>query len=374
MKKILSSLLLFLLCAGMIFAGGAGESTASADGSYKIGVILYGREDTLGGRIYSLINDAAEALGCEVTFALGDYDPTAQITSAENLIASGVDGLIVLPLAETTSQRVSMLCRNNGVYFGLLLRTVQDETIAEEVRSNPYFVGNILGDDIGNANELSRILIEENGRTQLCMYYASEGTSMALRNEGIRQALDEYGAVQLAEAMIPTDGNTSPVASTVQNFVNTNAGIDGIISAAGSSGIGEAINSVLYSMPDKDVKYVCFDTFDGMIDAFEAGTLVAVCGGQATSAIYLFSMLYNAIDGHPLTETGQELLMPYMFLRSAEEAENFNNYIDNPEVAIYSDDEIRAMTVRHNPSFNWDELQNIMFDYTYENIISRMQI
>ena len=56
MKKILSVLLLFLLCSGMIFAGGAGESTASADGSYKIGVILYGREDTLGGRIYSLIN------------------------------------------------------------------------------------------------------------------------------------------------------------------------------------------------------------------------------------------------------------------------------------------------------------------------------
>ena len=242
MKKILSVLLLFLLCSGMIFAGGAGESTASADGSYKIGVILYGREDTLGGRIYSLINDAAEALGCEVTFALGDYDPTAQITSAENLIASGVDGLIVLPLAETTSQRVSMLCRNNGVYFGLLLRTVQNETIAEEVRSNPYFVGNILGDDVGNAKELARILIEENGRTELCMYYASEGTSMALRNEGIRQALDEYGAVQLAEAMIPTDSNTSPVASTVQNFVNTNVGIDGIISAAGSSGIGEAIN------------------------------------------------------------------------------------------------------------------------------------
>jgi len=373
MKKVITMIFVSLIICCTLFASGSTEDSASSNGKYKIGVILYGKEDTLGGRIYSLLNDCGKALDCEIVYSFGDYDTTAQLTAAENLIAAGAKGIIVLPLAETSSQKIGALCKENGVYFGLLLRTVNDETIAKEVRSNPYFVGNILGDDVGNAKELTRILIEENGRKNLCMYYAAKGTSMALRNTGIQEAVEEFGAVQLAEATCPSDGNMAPVTSNIQNFVNTNATIDGIISAAGSGGIGETINSCILSMPSKDIKYACFDTFSGMLEAFNNNTLVAVCGGQAPAAVYLFSMLYNAIDGHRLTESGQELLMSYIFLRTAEEAENFNKYIDNPEVSIYSAEEIRNMTVRYNASFDWNSLKQIMKDYSYANIMAKIQ-
>lgn len=322
--------------------------------------------------MYALLNDAAEALGCEITYALGDYDTTAQVTSAENLVAAGVDGIICLPLAETTSQKLSQLCEDNEIYFGLLLRTMSDETINAEVRANPYFVGNILGDDVGNAKELTRIMIQEYGMTNLCMYYAPEGTSMALRNQGMREALEEYGGTQLSEANIPSDGNTATVASTLQNFINTNTNFQGLVSAAGSGGIGEAIGSTLATMAPEGAQYACFDTYDGMQDAFDNGYLAVVCGGQAPACVYLFSMLYNAMDGAPLTETGEELLMTYMFIRNAEESANYYEYIDNPDTPLYSADEIRAMTVRYNSEFTWEDLQGIMADYTYENMVGKI--
>jgi len=371
MKKLIS-LTLALVMLLSLCVGCTSEKEPESDGKYSIGVILYGKEDTLGGRIYSLLNDAAEALECEITFALGDFDTTAQITAAENLIAAGVDGIICLPLAETTSQKLSQVCKENEIYFGLLLRTMTDTAINEEVRSNPYFVGNILGDDTGNAKELTRILIEEYGCKNLCTYYAPEGSSMALRNEGIREALKEYGGTQLSEATTPSDSNMAPVAGVMQNFVNTNANFQGIVSAAGSSGIGETIGSTLQTMNVEGAKYACFDTFDGMIDAFNSGYLGAVCGGQAPACVYLFSMLYNAMDGHKLTETGEELLMTYMFIRSGEEAENFLAYIDNPEVDIYTADELKNMTVRYNEKFDWDALKQVMTDYTYENIMAKL--
>jgi len=109
-----------------------------------------------------------------------------------------------------------------------------------------------------------------------------------------------------------------------------------------------------------------------MQTAFENGTLGAVCGGQAPAAVYLFSLLYNAIDGHALTETGEELLMTYMFLRSAEEAENYLKYIDNPEIELYSAEEIRNMTVRYNEAFNYEALKEVMAEYTYQNIIGKV--
>ena len=372
MKKFIALILALVITLSLLAGCGASSDTGKGDGKYSIGVILYGKEDTLGGRIYSLLNDAAEALGCEITFSLGDFDTTAQITAAENLIAAGVDGIICLPLAETTSQKLSQLCKENGVYFGLLLRTMSDEAINAEVRANPYFVGNILGDDLGNAKELTRILIQEYGCKNLCTYYAPEGTSMALRNEGIRQAIAEFGGKQLSEATTPSDSNMAPVAGVMQNFVNTNADFQGIVSAAGSSGIGETIGSTLQSMNVEGAKYACFDTYDGMVDSFNSGYLAVVCGGQAPACVYLFSMLYNAIDGHKLTETGEELLMTYMFIRSAEEAENFLKYIDNTEVDIYTADEIRNMTVRYNASFDWAGLQQVMADYTYENIMAKL--
>lgn len=370
MKKFIA-IILSLVMVLSVFAGCSAEESAG-DGKYKVGVILYGKEDTLGGRIYSLLNDAAKALDCEITFALGDFDPTTQLTSAENLIAAGCDGIIVLPLSEIASQKIGQLCKEREVYFGLLLRTITDPDIDAEVRANPYFVGNILGDDMGNAKELTRILIEEYGCKNLCTYYVAEGSSLAQRNEGIRTALGEYGGVQLSEATCPSDSNMAPVAGVTQNFVNTNKDLQGIISAAGSSGIGETICSTLQTMSAQGVKYACFDTFDGMVDAFNSGYLSVVCGGQAPACIYLFSMLYNAMDGHKLTETGKELRMTYIFIRSAQEAENFLNYIDNPEVAIYSAEEIKNMTVRYNASFNWDALQQVMDDYTYDNIMAKL--
>jgi len=372
MKKFIAFTLALVMVLSMFAGCGSKAEETKGDGKYSIGVILYGKEDTLGGRIYSLLNDAAEALGCEITFALGDYDTTAQITSAENLIAAGVDGIICLPLAETTSQKLSQVCKENKVYFGLLLRTMTDPAINEEVRSNPYFVGNILGDDMGNAKELTRILIEEYGCKNLCTYYAPEGSSMALRNDGIKMAIEQFGGKQLAEATTPSDSNMAPVAGTMQNFITTNPDIQGIVSAAGSSGIGETIGSTLQSMNVAGAKYGCFDTFSGMVDAFNSGYLGVVCGGQAPAAVYLFSMLYNAIDGHKLTEKGEELLMTYMFIRSAEEAENFLKFIDNPEVSIYSAEEIKAMTVRYNPDFSWAGLKQVMTDYTYANIMAKL--
>lgn len=371
MKKF-TAIILSLVMILSVLVGCSSTEKGTGDGKYSIGVILYGKEDTLGGRIYSLLNDAAKALNCEITFSLGDFDTTAQITAAENLIAAGADGIICLPLAETTSQKLSQLCEKNGIYFGLLLRTMNDAAINEEVRANPYFVGNILGDDVGNAKELTRILIEEYGCENLCTYYAPEGTSMALRNDGIKAALAEFGGKQLSEATTPSDANMAPVAGVMQNFVNTNADFQGIVSAAGSSGIGETIGSTLKSMNVEGAKYACFDTYDGMVDSFKSGYLGVVCGGQAPAAVYLFSMLYNAMDGHSLTESGEELLMTYMFIRSAEEAQNFLDYIDNPDVAIYTEDEIRSMTVRHNPDFTWNTLQQVMGDYTYENIMSKL--
>lgn len=349
--------------------GNAGEEAPT----YHIGVILYGREDSLGSIVYSNLNYAADVLGVELTWMLGDYDPDAQIASAENLITSGVDGILCLPLGETATQKISALCEEAGVYFAICFRTVSDEAILAEVTGREMYLGNSTGADEENAKELVRIMAEA-GKTNCAFYYASPSTSMALRNDGFREGMEEYGVTQLAEATIPTDGNLTTMGSTVQNFVTTNQNLDAIILAASSSGIGETVVSTLSQMNVQGkVSFACFDVFEGIEEAFEQGYLSAACGGQTPQATIMFMMLYNAIDGHRLAEGSVEMLQKFIFLTSVGDCAAYTEYVANPDYQIFDEEDIRNMTVRYNPDCSMELLEQFMDEYSLETVLADAQ-
>lgn len=364
-------LVLVMLISTLVACGSGGNETAGGDEApkYKIGCIIYGKEDSLGSMCYSLLNSAAAALGCEVTFAMGSYDASAQIADAENLISSGVDGLLVLPLAENASQRIGAICEENKIPWAIMFRTVSDESIRAELEASEYFIGNILGDDAGNAEEVARIAAEKFGMKKVCVIYSPEGSSNALRNDGFLKGMETYGMTQLAEST-PSGGDMSTVSNMIQTFITTNPDMDGILCTTGATGIGETMISTLDQMAPDNVKLAIMDTFSGMEEAFESGRLAVVCGGQAPISLFTFIMLYNAMDGHRLADTPQELQQKYIFVTDAEECALFDQYIVNPEHDLYSAEEIRQMTVRYNPDFTMDSLLQVMEDCNLENLAS----
>lgn len=388
MKKILALVLAMMLAMSMLTGcasgvSGAAEGTAeektgtekqNSDNppAYRIGCILYGKEDSLGSTCYSLLNKAAEALGCEMVYAMGSYEATAQIADAENLIASGVDGLLVLPLAETASQKIGSICEANGIPWAIMFRTVMDESIRKELDSSTTFVGNILGDDVGNAKEMVRIISEEYGIKKICTLYSQEGSSSALRNDGFKEGISEYNVEQLSEST-PQGGDMSSISGTIQTFITTNPSVEGILSTSGSAGLGEVIASTIDQVAPANVKFAVLDTFSGMEECFKSGRLAAVCGGQAPISLFTFIMLYNRIDGTPLSDTPMELQQKYIFVKDAQECELFNKYIVNPEYELFSAEQIRQMTTRYNPSFTKEGLEKAMEDCNFENLTKGLQ-
>lgn len=88
MKKFIALVLATLMCAALLTGCGSTgtsstASTQAADAIHKIGVIFYGKDDDLGQCVYAEINHAAEVIGVEVEWALGDYDTESQLTSVE---------------------------------------------------------------------------------------------------------------------------------------------------------------------------------------------------------------------------------------------------------------------------------------------------
>ena len=371
MKKALVMLLVTVM-AGMLLAGCGKETDSSKVPVYKIGCIIYGKEDSLGAMCYSLLNAAAKATGCELSFAMGSYDASAQIADAENLIASGVDGLLVLPLAETASQKIGAICEEQHIPWAIMMRTVLDEQIKTELQNSKYFVGNILGDDIGNAKELTRIAAQDFGMKKVCVVYSPEGSSTALRNVGIKEGMEEYGMTQIAEST-PGGGDMSGVSGMIQTFITTNPDMDGILCTSGAAGVGEVIISTLEQMAPEKVKFAVLDTFGGMEESFEDGRLAAVCGGQAPIALFTYSMLYNAVDGHRLTQEPIELQQKYIFVSSAEQCELFTKYVINPDYELFSQEDIRELTVRYAPGFSIEKLEQAMEDCNLENLTKGLE-
>ena len=89
---------------------------------------------------------AAEALGAELMVVNDEGTIEKSIANVENLIASGVDGIIYFGLSDATFAIVGKMCADARVPFVLYDHLPTPETLAH-LRNNPYFVGAVGEDD-----------------------------------------------------------------------------------------------------------------------------------------------------------------------------------------------------------------------------------
>ena len=348
-----------------------GEQTADTEGK-KIGVIFYSKDDALGAAVYSTLNYAAEALGIEIQWDLGKLDPTAQITAAENLIASGCDGILCIPLSEVVTQKVAQLCQESGVYFQICFRTITDEAIKTEVEGYEYYLGECVEDEVNAAKHMVELMAEA-GKKNACVNYVSPGSALRLRNDGIDQGMEEYGINKLAEYTIPDNSDLNALTATIQNYVNSYPDCDVILASSASVGQGEVIINTLNSMaPNGKIQLASFDVWDGMAEAFESGSLGCAVGGMSPDALFSFMVLYNAVIGQRMSDEQVALKQNYIFVTSAEDCAIYEQYIDNPDYMIYTAEEIQQMSRAINPDFSMEDMEQIMADYTLENIIEKI--
>ena len=348
-------------------------ASAEAGEDKKIGVIFYSKDDSLGQAVYATLNYAAEALGIELVWKLGDLDPTAQITAAENMVAAGCDGILCIPMSEVVTQKVGKLCEENQVYFAICFRTITDETLKKEVDSYEYYVGSCSEDEKQAGANMVKIMADA-GKKNCTVNYFSPGNALAARNAGIDQGMEEYGVNKLGEYTIPENADLNAMSSTIENYINTYKELDVIFSASSAVGMGEAmINTLNTHAPAGKIQLATFDVFDGMKEAFEDKSLGCAVGGMSPDALFTFMMLYNSVMGTPLSNKPEYIYQNYIYVTNAEECEGYEKYIDNPEYMIYKAEDIQAMSKVLNPDFTLDEMKKIMSEYTMENVMKNAE-
>ncbi len=116
MRKVLLSVLMLALLAGLAFAGGQDEAEAEGDDSYTIATVV--KVDGIAW--FDRMRVGVEEYGAETghdTFLLGpsQADAAEQVRIIEDLIAQGVDAITVVPFSVEAVEPVLQRAREEGI-------------------------------------------------------------------------------------------------------------------------------------------------------------------------------------------------------------------------------------------------------------------
>ncbi len=367
-KSALKKVMAVLLAAMMLFmvtACSGGGDTQTTGEKKKIGMIWYGNTDAMGGTFYAWANHAAEVLNVELVWSLGALDTATELTDCENLINAGCDGIYFIPMDTAANLQLGNACQQAGVYWATSNRDIIDDEVLAAVEANPYFVTRIYDNSYDVCKNMVAELAEQ-GITKVCMISGDPTDAMMVdRNNGFIDGCAENNIEILGTFQNPSSGDATTVVDGVNNFMTLYPEMEAILAVSGTNGVGEAIMSALNGSGKEpgSIKVAAFDTFDGNQEAFDQGWLSVSCGGYTTECLISFLALVNRVQGNVIQDGVFEMTLSPLLITSSEEMQIFSQYVDNPDVQLYSDELIQSLV---GPDVTVEDYQAVLDDWSID--------
>lgn len=351
----------------------SGGSTEADLSEKTVGVVVWGTDDATTAPIKALLDYLAESIGYSVVYKTGDFDGDAQLSAVENLINSGVDGVIMMPIVDLAIENYYQACEDAGIPYIQFFRGIADDSLREDMLSREYFLGWTNEDDVAAGYEMVRLLAEQGAKNFAGIYMAAGNPATDDRQAGFEKALADGLGTKTAEYMLPFGNGTDPNLYTqaTLNFVDQYGdGIDAILSSVGSNGGSEAI---LAAIETSGAGYVAgeFDMPSTAADALKKGTLGCTAEGMMCDIVYVFAIMANYLMGTPLSDGPVCIDTGYIFVTSAEEQEKYYQYVEADGVYAYDADEFKQMLRAYNPDFSAADLQALADAWSLQDVIDR---
>ena len=323
--------------------------------------------------IYNNVEAAVESAGGELVSVNTDNTADDLINKVSELISRGVDGILLMPAADSMLPSVDAMCADAGVYWGTMFRTISDESIRDAIYESEWFAGGCHEDDEACASNIVKSM-SEMGVTDLGVINIAKGdTSSDLRDKGLAEGAEEAGVNVLNttyDISVTTD-----MTKTIESYIAAYPEMNGILVLG--TYCEAAIPTIEKALADHDkageVKVGRIDFESDLGTYLSEGTFHVSYGGQQQiDPLISAVILVNKVIGTPIVEDGPTIIeTPYLELKDATEAEQFNEYFLGDE-AVYTADEIKDTMIKfYNPDIDMDYMNELISTFSIADVVSR---
>ena len=323
--------------------------------------------------IYNNVEAAVESAGGELVSVNTDNTADDLINKVSELISRGVDGILLMPAADSMLPSVDAMCADAGVYWGTMFRTISDESIRDAIYESEWFAGGCHEADEACAANIVKSM-SEMGVTDLGVINIAKGdTSSDLRDKGLAEGAEEAGVNVLNttyDISVTTD-----MTKTIESYIAAYPEMNGILVLG--TYCEAAIPTIEKALADHDkageVKVGRIDFESDLGTYLSEGTFHVSYGGQQQiDPLISAVILVNKVIGTPIVEDGPTIIeTPYLELTDATEAEQFNEYFLGDE-AVYTADEIKDTMIKfYNPDIDMDYMNELISTFSIADVVSR---
>lgn len=364
MKKRVLSVLLMAALAGSLLAGCGGNANegngqeadqtaqesentvgdteaASSDG-YTIGINCFGSSSYA---LLTLANNSKkifEVYGDGTTISDDAYQVDTLVQNVENMISTGIDGLIVWLPTDNLYESIGRLCEENEIPFVLNDKIPTDPEIAEKIKSNPYFAGAVSPANELYGEQMAEFAIEKGYKNCIISSSTVGDPSDTPRMEAFIKLFEEAGG-KIADELHSDGADAGQTA--LEDSLIANPDIDFVYAVGSDYGITAC--SVLENQDNTEIKVITSGLDSEALNLLESGQLELLSGDNWVSGTLSAIVLENYLDGNPLKDADGNT--PYIqdippFTLSDNQIALYRKcFIDN---FCYTDDEIEMMRTK----------------------------
>jgi len=269
---------------------------------YKFGMIVLQFNDPFMITMKDAAAAKAEELGCTLTAIDGQADLNVQISAMENLIAKGVDAIILNPIDAVALVPVVKEANAAGIPVFTIDTTVSGGEVVSAIHSDNVMAG-VLG---------GIYIVEQlRGEGQVAMLNYPAASSCAERERGLRAILDLYPGIEIVAvqlAGVPPD----PI-DTVKNILTAHPEVDVVFTINDPNALCAVTAIEEMGMSDQ-VFVVSVDALDEAIDAMKAGAPLGATAAQQPALMATLAVEYAVayLNGESVPE---EVLVPVKLIR-----------------------------------------------------------
>lgn len=339
---------------------------------FKIAYIDSAPGDSSQQAMYDGAAAVVKAAGGEMIMVEAGHDADALVTGVEDAISAGADGLMFTPPADSVLPTVTKLCEEAGVYFAITFRSIQDEQVKEIVEACPYYAGNTYEQEYDGGYYVTELLAKS-GVKQLAFISLNKGDNTAdAREAGMKKACEENGIEIIGELRAPAQPSVATEA--LESWIATYPDLDGFaLVSCQTAGVFEAVATTIETNGKAgQIKFGSCDFSNDMVSGFESNVLTALCGGHAIAdRTFCAVILTNAVMGTPLSDKPVSVLVPFLYVDKAEDAQAYQDYMLGG-TPFYTEEECRELLLGYyNEGLDLDRVQEIASGFSIEDVRTR---